>query len=299
MKHCLRWMALTCAGLLLALTPVAAQTQFKTPTAGSVAQGVVIMCLDGSSQAVPATAAGTCLGSGGGGGSTITGPLGSQTTAASVATTINGALPAGTAILGKVGIDQTTPGTTNGVQLTAGTAIAGKVGIDQTTPGTTNAVSATNFPTTVSVNTGATGASSPRVTVAGDTATIAGSAPGTAQSLSANVLTTAAPTSNFVSGTANVANTASTSLIALVASNRIYITSYSCSNSGSSATIVSFQDGNGGTTVWTAEVPAGGGHVAANGNFPMFRTTSGTALYFASGTSSTTVYCSAAGFSGG
>lgn len=49
-------------------------------------------------------------------------------------------LVAGTAIVGKVGIDQTTPGTTNGVQLTAGTAIAGKVGIDQTTPGTTNRV---------------------------------------------------------------------------------------------------------------------------------------------------------------
>jgi hypothetical protein len=41
-------------------------------------------------------------------------------------------------------IDQTTPGTTNGVQvnaaLPAGTAVVGKVGIDQTTSGTTNAV---------------------------------------------------------------------------------------------------------------------------------------------------------------
>ena len=79
-------------------------------------------------------------------------------------------LAAGTAIIGKVGIDQTTPGTTNGVQvnaalpagtnvighviadsgsttavtslpaLVAGAAIIGKVGIDQTTPGTTNGV---------------------------------------------------------------------------------------------------------------------------------------------------------------
>jgi hypothetical protein len=60
--------------------------------------------------------------------------------------------------------------------LPAGSAIIGKVGIDQTTPGTTNAVSATNFPATVSVGTGAQGASSPRVTVATDTATVAGSA---------------------------------------------------------------------------------------------------------------------------
>jgi hypothetical protein len=54
------------------------------------------------------------------------------------------AIPAGTSIIGKVGIDQTTPGTTNGVQvnaaLPAGTNLMGKVGIDQTTPGTTNGV---------------------------------------------------------------------------------------------------------------------------------------------------------------
>lgn len=51
---------------------------------------------------------------------------------------------AGAAIIGKVGIDQTTPGTTNGVQvvaaLPAGTALIGKFGIDQTTPGSTNGV---------------------------------------------------------------------------------------------------------------------------------------------------------------
>lgn len=87
---------------------------------------------------------------------------------------VNSTLQAGTAIVGKFGIDQTTPGTTNGVQvnaplpagtnvighviadasaavigavtqsgswvLSAGSAIIGKVGIDQTTPGTTNGV---------------------------------------------------------------------------------------------------------------------------------------------------------------
>ena len=63
---------------------------------------------------------------------------------------------AGTAIMGKVGIDQTTPGTTNGVQvnaalptgantignvgLVAGSAKVGQVAIDHTTPGTTDAV---------------------------------------------------------------------------------------------------------------------------------------------------------------
>jgi hypothetical protein len=73
-------------------------------------------------------------------------------------------LQVGSAVVGKVGIDQTTPGTTNGVQinaalpagtnnigdvdvltlpaLVAGTAVIGKVGIDQTTDGTTNKVQA-------------------------------------------------------------------------------------------------------------------------------------------------------------
>jgi len=76
-------------------------------------------------------------------------------------------LGAGSAIVGKVGIDQTTPGTTNGVQvnaaLPAGTNIIGKFGIDQTTPGTTNLVAAgqngtwniTNVSGTVSLPTGA------------------------------------------------------------------------------------------------------------------------------------------------
>lgn len=46
-------------------------------------------------------------------------------------------------VTGTVAIDQTTPGTTNGVVVNAGSNIIGKVGIDQTTPGTTNAVVAT------------------------------------------------------------------------------------------------------------------------------------------------------------
>jgi hypothetical protein len=76
-----------------------------------------------------------------------------------------GSVPAGTAIIGKVGVDQTTPGTTNGmaiVGVNAATALAGA---------------------------GATGTGALRVTVAQDTATIAGSAPGTAGSASTNVVT--------------------------------------------------------------------------------------------------------------
>lgn len=60
-------------------------------------------------------------------------------------------LAAGSALIGKVGIDQTTPGTTNGVQinaaLPAGTNVIGKTSIDQTTPGTTNLTYLKNYST--------------------------------------------------------------------------------------------------------------------------------------------------------
>lgn len=60
--------------------------------------------------------------------------------------------------------------------LPAGSAIIGKVGVDQTTPGTTNGVSLAQIgATTVSTGTGAQGAGAQRVTVAVDSATVAGS----------------------------------------------------------------------------------------------------------------------------
>jgi hypothetical protein len=61
-----------------------------------------------------------------------------------LAGSISAPIPAGSAIIGKVGIDQTTDGTTNGVHLVAGSALAGKFGIDQTAPGTTNGIANTN-----------------------------------------------------------------------------------------------------------------------------------------------------------
>lgn len=83
----------------------------------------------------------------------------------------------GAASMTPVQVSQATAGNLNAtVTLAAGSALAGKVGIDQTTPGTTNAVSTTNFPSTVATGTGAQGATSPRVTVATDSATVAGSA---------------------------------------------------------------------------------------------------------------------------
>ncbi len=60
-----------------------------------------------------------------------------------------------------------------GVALPAGSNIIGKVGIDQTTPGTTNAVQDTNFPTTADTNTGNASASTIREAVATNNPAIA------------------------------------------------------------------------------------------------------------------------------
>lgn len=120
---------------------------------------------------------------------------------------VNAAIPAGTNIIGKVGIDQTTPGTTNGVQVnaalpagsntigavtqasgpwtvigsgTAGTAASGVVtiqGIASMTPvkvdpsGGTGAVNVTQFGgNNIVTGTGVSGNGIPRVTVASDSA---------------------------------------------------------------------------------------------------------------------------------
>jgi len=64
------------------------------------------------------------------------------------------------------------------VGLSTGSNVVGKVGIDQTTPGTTNAVAVTNLPTTVTLNAGAADASTLRAAV--DVRDIAGSTVSTA-----------------------------------------------------------------------------------------------------------------------
>lgn len=176
---------------------------------------------------------------------------------------------------------------------------------------------------------GGTGTGSQRVTVAGDTATVSGIAPGTVAAGAAPANTIVAgcqynatipaatdtqgvavqcdpsgrlrvasqPTVfNAVSGTATQTSTTTTSLISLVASNRIYVTAFACYNSGSSASVISFQDGSGGTTLYQTIVPAGGGSNLGGGQM-LFKTTAGNALFFAPATASTTIGCSASGFS--
>lgn len=109
-----------------------------------------------------------------------------------IATNSGAAIPAGSALIGKLGIDQTTPGTTNGVALVGvngATALAGNgatgtgsprvtiasdntpfpIKLDQTTPGTTNAVSLSQInSTTTAAGNGVVGAGVQRVAIASD-----------------------------------------------------------------------------------------------------------------------------------
>lgn len=132
----------------------------------------------------------------------------------------------------------------------AGTNIIGKVGIDQTTPGTTNAVAVRQ----------------------------------------ANPLQ-----SPVISGTAAISASA---IAAQGGSNRFYMTDYGCSNSGSTAVMAYFLNGNsvGALPIWSAIVPAGGGN---NKTFATpISTTANTALVISTSAASSSVFCSVSGYSG-
>lgn len=148
-------------------------------------------------------------------------------------------LLAGTAVVGKVGIDQTTPGTTDSVTVSAaqgagaaigttagvavitdangtiqqylrgivkllitagtvvlgaGSALIGKIGIDQTTPGTTNKVSLGSDVVSVSQGAAATGGYSFLNIAAGQATTIVKASAGTLHSITLNSAATATNT---------------------------------------------------------------------------------------------------------
>ena len=100
-----------------------------------------------------------------------------------------------------------------------------------------------------------------------------------------------------VSGVATATNTTDTSVVAAQgASTYFYCTGVSVVNTGSSTTLITLKDGSGGSALWYGIAPAGGGYNFNGGNKALFRTSANTALYFAAGTASTTVYCSVTGY---
>jgi hypothetical protein len=109
------------------------------------------------------------------------------------------------------------------------------------------------------------------------------------------MLSVIAPTATYTSGNATTTGTSDTSLISAAgASTKIYVTALQCANSGSTTAVITLKDGSGGSTLGYTIVPAGGG---SNIVYPIpLATTANTALYFAAGSSSTTIYCSAQGY---
>jgi hypothetical protein len=102
---------------------------------------------------------------------------------------------------------------------------------------------------------------------------------------------------NFVSGTATATTATNTSVIAAQASGiKIYLTGFSCYNSGATTSTLLFTSGSGGSTIWATILPAGGG---SNGTIsPPVPTAAATALFMTTGSSSTTMSCSATGYAG-
>jgi len=96
-----------------------------------------------------------------------------------------------------------------------------------------------------------------------------------------------------VSGTSAIS---ATLVAALGASNRFYMTDYSCSNTGASTTAVFFLNSGNNLPIWQSIIPAGGGTVK---NFATpISTSANNALIISTLVASTTVYCSASGYSG-
>jgi hypothetical protein len=123
-----------------------------------------------------------------------------------ITTAVQGAIPAGTAIIGKVDIDQTTPGTTNGVAIVGvngATALAGN---------------------------GATGTGSARMTIANDN-TIPTGWPTAANQTSWNAATGAAPPANVAAVGANASGATGGLMAGLVQCDSTAV--YDASTSGS------------------------------------------------------------------
>jgi hypothetical protein len=126
---------------------------------------------------------------------------------------------------------------------------------------------------------------------------------GTALPVSGTFYQTIQPTSpwangTFISGavtTAMVATT-STSVIAGVGSNYLYITHCSFSNDHASvSTLMNLQDGTGGTVLWGGFVPFGGGR-EVHFPSPLKVPTVGNGLFVVNVTTGSSTYCSCNGF---
>lgn len=185
------------------------------------------------------------------------------------------------------------------VGLVAGSAIVGKFGIDQTTPGTTNEV--------VAVGAAASGASvsgnpllhGGRAQNAENTAVTNGQAVADARDLTGKeIVAPYANKENFVSGAASATGTGATTIISAPgASVKLYITSLQCFRSDAGTTLAYVTLDDGASTL--VALPNSGGGGGSNLTLPVpLVVAANTALTFTASTSLSTVYCQAQGYKG-
>lgn len=191
----------------------------------------------------------------------------------------------------------------------AGSAIIGKVGIDQTTVGTTNAVSIGQIGSTAVVTSkagalGIGGDTAAAATDAGNPVKIGGLAltaipapvtsgqrvAGMFDTMGRQVVTTHPRQLVKFNSTTITNSTASTTIIAAVASTFNDLTQLTITNGSSTATIVSISDGT--TTLGSYNIPAGGGIVLPFPT-PVAQTTANTAWTATCSVAVTSIYISA------
>lgn len=206
---------------------------------------------------------------------------------------VNGALTAGTNLIGKVGIDQTTVGTTNAISLA-------QIGANAVLTAGINGTQAIGGPTAA----GSSIAAQP-VTVGGRAQTAERGAVANSQVVDMafdivgrQIIFPYANKENLLSGNTSAITTATnTSVIsAQGAGVKIYMTAFSCANTGANTSLIQFTSGSGGSVLWTSIIPAGGG---SNMTLPTpVSTAAATALYLTTSTASTSMYCSITGYAG-
>lgn len=102
---------------------------------------------------------------------------------------------------------------------------------------------------------------------------------------------------NFVNANVTVTTATNTSVIAAAGAGvKIYLTGFSCANTGSTSSLVSFTSGSGGTVIWNSMNPAGSGTNMAI--VPPVATAANTALFLTTASASTSQVCSVTGYKG-
>lgn len=216
---------------------------------------------------------------------------------------INAPIPAGTNVIGHVIADTGSTTAVTALPATpAGTNLIGKVGIDQTTPGTTNGVQ--------DASTSATGAAVPaKAAYNGGNAQSSEPAAATTGNLTGQMydLTGKAVTSPYanrenmlrcaITLTASTSATTCTGMGAQGASVKIYITDLTCTRNDAGTTAATMTLNDSATTIVDMPNNGGGGGFSKTYNTPLV-VAANTAFTVQSGTSLTSVHCSAAGFKG-